>query len=48
MWGVALQQNPGEGEMMKRDEVYKQIEEMFGLVPSMFKAVPDSSLELEW
>lgn len=33
---------------MKREEVYKQIKEMFGLVPSMFKAVPDSSLELEW
>lgn len=33
---------------MKREEVYKEIEEMFGFVPSMFKAVPDSSLELEW
>lgn len=33
---------------MKREEVYKQIKETFGLVPSMFKAVPDSSLELEW
>lgn len=33
---------------MKREEVYKQIKEVFGLVPSMFKAVPDSSLELEW
>jgi len=33
---------------MKRQEVYNEIEEMFGVVPSMFEAVPDSSLELEW
>jgi AhpD family alkylhydroperoxidase len=33
---------------MTRKEVYKQIEEMFGLVPSFFKAIPDSSLEMEW
>jgi AhpD family alkylhydroperoxidase len=33
---------------MNRKEIYKQIEEMLGLVPSMFKAIPDSSLELEW
>ena len=33
---------------MSREEIYKEIEEMFGLVPSMFKVVPDSSLELEW
>lgn len=33
---------------MKREDVYKEIEEMFGLVPSMFKSIPDSSLELEW
>lgn len=33
---------------MNRQEVYREIEEMFGLVPSMFKMVPDSSLELEW
>lgn len=33
---------------MSREEIYKEIEEMFGLVPSMFKAVPDSSIELEW
>jgi len=33
---------------MSREEIYKEIEQMFGLVPSMFKAVPDSSLELEW
>lgn len=33
---------------MERQEVYREIEGMFGLVPSMFKEVPDSSLELEW
>lgn len=33
---------------MKREEVYKEIEAMFGLVPSMFKSIPDSTLELEW
>jgi len=31
-----------------REQIYQDIEAMFGLVPSMFKAVPDSSLELEW
>jgi len=33
---------------MKREEVYKEMQEMFGLVPAMFKALPDLSLELEW
>lgn len=33
---------------MSRDEVYKDIEGMFGFVPSFLKAVPDSTLELEW
>ena len=33
---------------MNRKEIYKEIEGMFGLVPSFFKMVPDSSLELEW
>jgi AhpD family alkylhydroperoxidase len=33
---------------MTRNEIYKEIEEMFGLVPGFFKNVPDSSLELEW
>lgn len=33
---------------MKREEIYKQIKEMFGLVPGMFAAQPDSALELEW
>lgn len=33
---------------MNRQDVYQQIEEVFGLVPSFFKAIPDSSLALEW
>jgi AhpD family alkylhydroperoxidase len=33
---------------MTREEVYSEIEEMFGLVPSFFKLLPDSTLELEW
>jgi AhpD family alkylhydroperoxidase len=28
--------------------IYQQIEEMFSSVPTFFKTVPDSSLELEW
>jgi AhpD family alkylhydroperoxidase len=33
---------------MTRQQIYEQIEAVFGLVPSMFKEVPDSSLEMEW
>jgi len=33
---------------MKREEIYKQIKEMFGVVPVMFTTLPDSSLEMEW
>lgn len=33
---------------MTRQEIYQDIEQAFGLVPSMFKEVPDSSLEQEW
>ena len=33
---------------MTRQEIYHEIEDMFGIVPSMFRLVPDSSLELEW
>src|SRR5215216_2953584 len=31
-----------------RDQVYAEMTQMFGLVPSFFKLVPDNSLELEW
>jgi AhpD family alkylhydroperoxidase len=33
---------------MNRDTVYKEMKEMFGLVPGFFKMVPDSTLEHEW
>jgi AhpD family alkylhydroperoxidase len=33
---------------MNRHEVYKEIEEMFSFVPTFFKSIPDSTLELEW
>lgn len=33
---------------MDRQQVYQEIEQTFGLVPSMFKPVPDDTLELEW
>jgi AhpD family alkylhydroperoxidase len=33
---------------VNRKEIYKEVEGMFGIVPSFLKAVPDSSLELEW
>ena len=33
---------------MTRQEVYQEIEQTFGSVPSMFQTIPDSSLESEW
>jgi len=33
---------------MNRKQVYKEIEGTMGVVPSFLKALPDSSLELEW
>ena len=33
---------------MTRKQVYADIEGMFGEVPSFLKALPDSSLELQW
>ncbi len=33
---------------MNREQVYKEITDMFGLVPSMFKSIPEATLELEW
>ena len=33
---------------MTKEEVFNEIEQTFGLVPAMFKALPESSLELEW
>lgn len=33
---------------MTREEVYKDVEATFGLVPTFLKLVPDETLELEW
>jgi AhpD family alkylhydroperoxidase len=33
---------------MVREQAYREIEGMFGLVPSFFHTVPGVSLELEW
>ena len=33
---------------MTRQEVYREIEEMFGQVPTFMKALPDESIEAEW
>lgn len=33
---------------MNREEIYAEMKESFGLVPSFFKEVPDATLELEW
>lgn len=33
---------------MTKEQIYQQIEQTMGLVPSMFKTLPDSTLELEW
>ena len=33
---------------MEREEIYKEMEETFGFVPSFFKLVPVSSLQHEW
>ena len=33
---------------MDREQIYNEMEHMLGLVPSFFKMIPDSTLELEW
>ena len=33
---------------MDREGIYREIEEVLGLVPTFLKAVPDSELEIEW
>jgi AhpD family alkylhydroperoxidase len=34
--------------MKTKEQVYGEIKEMFGLVPSFIKTIPDSTLEHEW
>ncbi len=33
---------------MEREQIYTEMEHTLGLVPSFFKMIPDSTLELEW
>jgi AhpD family alkylhydroperoxidase len=33
---------------MKRQEIYRDMEQNLGLVPGFFKTLPDATLELEW
>jgi len=33
---------------MDREGIYREMEDTLGLVPSFFKSIPDSTLELEW
>lgn len=33
---------------MARKEIYREMENMLGLVPTFFKSLPDSTLGLEW
>lgn len=47
--GISFSQSKNQrSDEMKRQEIYKEIEQTLGLVPSFFKLVPDRSLELEW
>lgn len=39
---------PGKEGLMKREEIFAEMKETFGLVPSFFKLVPDATLEHEW
>ncbi len=33
---------------MSKEQVFYEIEQTFGLVPKMFRVLPESTLELEW
>ncbi len=34
--------------MKSRDQIYNEVKETFGLVPSFLKTIPESTLEHEW
>jgi AhpD family alkylhydroperoxidase len=52
MVGMELQRkegvNPLKIAMKTRKEIYSEVEELFGLVPSFLKTIPESTLENEW
>ena len=33
---------------MSREEVYSEMKQMLGIVPSMFKSIPDNTIDAEW
>lgn len=33
---------------MQKEQVYEEIKETLGIVPAMFRTLPESTLELEW
>lgn len=33
---------------MSKEEVLKEIEQAFGIVPTMFRVLPESTIEMEW
>ncbi len=41
-------QAKSEGGAMNRQQIYDEIKELFGIVPTFFKSLPDNSLEAEW
>ncbi|MFO7524571.1 MAG: carboxymuconolactone decarboxylase family protein [Ignavibacteriaceae bacterium] len=45
---INSQTNSERKDRMTRQDIYNDIEQTLGLVPSFFKLVPDRSLELEW
>jgi AhpD family alkylhydroperoxidase len=47
MWQAAYTKVMSGGKKT-REDVYAEIQAMMGVVPSMFKSLPDESLSLEW
>ena len=47
MWDAAMTRFANGGKLT-REEIYADIQAKMGVVPSMFKALPDETLESEW
>lgn len=46
--GVSEPEKQQAAAWKTRAEIYAEMESMLGLVPTFFKSIPDSTLELEW
>lgn len=46
--GFAEAAEGGSAPGRSRAEIYAEMESLLGLVPTFFKSIPDSTLELEW